>query len=196
MGALDMGVKQEELQALVDKWRSANPRIYEFWYDIQRAVIKCLKSGQPSRVRSIGISKVADYGAQLCYLNVELPSGRKLYYATPHLTQNKWGGDSIGYYGMNQETKKWAKMETYGGKLVENITQAVARDCLTVALDRLYSRGYKILFHVHDEVVIESPIGRDDLHTVCTIMGEPIPWAEGLLLTAEGFEGLYYKKDG
>ena len=194
MKALEAGIPEDELQGIVDRWRAANSKIVGFWYALQYAIVECISTGRSQRVGYIGIKKVADLQNKLCFLQLELPSGRCLFYSNPHIGVNKWGGDSIGFYGMDQTSKKWTKQESYGGKICENICQAVARDCLAIAIERLWLAGYKIVGHVHDEVLIEGNEG--DLTDVSRIMGAAITWAPGLILRAEGFEGEYYKKDG
>ena len=128
-------------------------------------------------------------------MTIQLPSGRKLFYAQPSIGTNRWGGPSILYWGVNQTTRKWEQTETYGGKLTENVVQALARDCLAIAIEHLEAAGYPVVFHVHDAVVIEVPSEKADLDAVCRIMGQPVPWAPGLPLKAEGWIGKYYKKD-
>ena len=131
-------------------------------------------------------------------MTITLPSGRKLYYINPSLSQNQWGSPSIGYMGIEQGTKKWRKIETYGGKLTENVVQAIARDCLAEAIEHLETAGYKIVFHIHDEVVIDIPAYADNaqmLEDVKKIMTRPIPWAQGLPLGADGWVGTFFKKD-
>ena len=131
-------------------------------------------------------------------MSILLPSGRKLYYINPQVTENRWGQPSIAYYGVDQTTKKWKAIETYGGKLVENCVQAIARDCLAQAIEKLEAQGFPIVFHVHDEVVIDIKPFADNkamLDMVTSIMTEPIPWAQGLPLGADGWVGTFFKKD-
>jgi DNA polymerase len=156
-----------------------------------------VRTCQPTGVNGVLFSREGDYSTGQDFLTITLPSGRKLYYVKPFLAPNRWGNDSIHYHGMDQTTKKWGEQETYGGKLVENIVQAIARDCLAVAMQRLESAGYEIVMHIHDEVVIDRPAseGIDYLIKACGIMGLPIPWAPGLLLRADGFTTDYYKKE-
>lgn len=192
MGALKMGIPQQDLQDLIDTWRAANPNIVRFWYKLNQAAMKVLEHG--------GIERVA-HGVSFEYKNknlyMHLPSGRSLCYVNPSIGLNRFEKATINYFGMDQMTKKWCKQETYGGKLFENLCQAFARDCLAVAMLRLDKKGYPIVFHVHDEVIIESwdldP--EDTLQDICRIMGEPISWAPGLLLKADGYVTKYYKKD-
>lgn len=194
MGALDMGLTEEDLPDIVQRWRGANKRIVDLWYSVENAVMDVMNYGLPVAMRGLVFAREADLARGLDYLTIRLPSGRKLYYATPHLTKNRFGKDSLGYWGMDQVKKKWSAQETYGGKLVENIIQATARDCLALAIQRLDQRGYQIVMHIHDEIVIDAPAGTD-LDVVNSIMGEPISWAPGLILRGDGFETSYYKKD-
>lgn len=192
MGAKKMGIPENEWQSLVDTWRAANPNIVRFWYKLNQAAMKVLEHG--------GIERVA-HGVSFEYKNknlyLHLPSGRSLCYVNPSIGLNRFDKATINYFGMDQMTKKWCKQETYGGKLFENLCQAFARDCLAVAMLRLDKKGYPIVFHVHDEVITESwdldP--EDTLQDICRIMGEPISWAPGLLLKADGYVTKYYKKD-
>lgn len=196
MGALTMGLAEEELPEIVSRWRAANKRIVDLWYAVERCALETMRTGQPSGVRGIIFAREGSYETQQDFLTITLPSGRKLYYVKPFLSPNQWGNDSIHYYGMDQETKKWSVVDTYGGKLVENIVQAIARDCLAVAMQRLEAAGYQIVMHVHDEVIIDISKERGPhLLYVCGIMGEPIPWAPGLMLKADGFTSEFYKKE-
>lgn len=190
MGALKMGLKEEELQDLVDAWRNTNPSIVRLWSEVGRAAMKAVEAGGAFVIRH-GI-KFIKRGAFLC---IDLPSGRSLYYARPHIANNQFGSKALKYEGMNQTTKQWGRQETYGGKLVENIVQAIARDCLALAMRRLDKAGYPIVSHVHDEVILETKIGEGSLEEACEIMGRPIKWAPGLPLRADGYETPYYKKD-
>lgn len=190
MGGERMGLSEPEMQEIVDSWRLANPNIVRLWYDIQEAAMAVIGNiGRTVEVR--GCRFKWDKGLMW----ITLPSGRSLCYATPGIGKNRFGGDSITYWGINQTTRKWEKQETYGGKLVENIVQAIARDCLAHSMLRLAEEGFKIVMHVHDEVVIEEPYDGKTLEEACRIMGEPISWAPGLLLRADGYETEYYKKD-
>ena len=190
MGADKMGLSDEELQETITQWRLANPNIVRLWYDIQEAAMTVI--GNIGRVVEVrGCRFKWDKGLMW----ITLPSGRSLCYATPGIGRNRFGGDSITYWGINQTTRKWEKQETYGGKLVENLSQAIARDCLAHSMLRLDEEGFKIVMHVHDEVVIEEPYDGKTMDEACRIMGEPISWAPGLLLRADGYETEYYKKD-
>lgn len=196
MGALDMGLTEEELPDIVGRWRAANKRIVSLWYAAENAALECMRTAKQTGIdKGVIFSRESDIINGLDFLTVTLPSGRKLFYAKPYLAPNKWGKDSLHYMGPNQTTKKWSDLETYGGKLVENIVQAIARDCLAVAMQRLRDKEYRIVMHIHDEVVIDCPEKYADLDEACEIMGQPIPWADGLLLKAAGFIGDYYMKD-
>lgn len=196
MGALDMGLDEEELPDIVRRWRAANKNIVALWYAAENAAVECMRTANQTGInKGILFTREADIINGLDFLTVTLPSGRKLFYAHPYLAPNAWGNESLHYAGMNQTTKKWCELETYGGKLVENIVQAIARDCLAEAMDRLHKNGYKIVMHIHDEVVIDCPEDSADLERACKIMCEPAEWAEGLQLNAAGFIGDYYMKD-
>lgn len=188
MGAINMGLEEEELQGLVDSWRSANPNITRFWKIVEKSAINAVK-GNSSTIDK-GISFKREDGI----LFITLPSQRKLAYMKPRIVLNRFGSESIAYDGVNGTTKVWEEIETYGGKLVENIVQAVARDCLAESIKRLHNRGYRIIFHVHDEIILETD---EDVKVeeIENIMAESIYWAEGLNLTAAGFETHFYKKD-
>lgn len=194
MGALDMGLTEEELPDIVRRWRSSNRRIVDLWYGIENAALAVMKTGQTVGIKGIIISREGDYSNNQDFLTITLPSGRKLFYVKPFLSPNQWGNDSIHYWGMDQTTKKWTTMDTYGGKLVENIVQAIARDCLAESLVRVRNAGYQTIMHIHDEVVIDAPAD-SSLEQICDLMGEPIPWAPGLQLKADGFITEFYKKD-
>ena len=195
MGALRSGLTEDELPDIVDRWRRSNPAIVNFWYQVEAAALAAVQEGRSSTVGCVAISRECDPGNGLDFMTIKLPSGRKLYYASPHMGVNRFGKPSICYWGQNQTTKKWAPLETYGGKLVENITQAVARDCLFYSIEQLQAAGYRIVFDIHDEVVIEAPAGLADLDRVVEIMSQPIPWAPGLPLNADGWVDGYFKKD-
>lgn len=194
MGALDMGLEEKELPDVVRRWRNANKRITDLWYGIENAVIKLMETGETQGLKGIIFSREIDliYGQD--FLTIKLPSGRKLYYPKPHLKENRFGSNALHYFGVNQTTKKWEVQETYGGKLVENIVQAISRDCLAVTLKRLEDEGLQTVMHIHDEAVIDAD-PNVDLDKVCELMGQPIEWAPGLLLKAAGFESNYYMKD-
>lgn len=195
MGALDMGLTEAELPDIVNRWRDANKRIRDLWYNMEAAAVQVIQTGQPVGLRSLVLAREMDAGNNLDFLTIRLPSGRKLYYAHPSLGQNQWGKPSITYMGMDQTTKKWKLIETYGGKLVENCVQAIARDCLAEAIERLEAANYPVVFHVHDEVVVECTAERASLDDIAAIMGQPVSWAPDLPLGADGWVGAFYKKD-
>lgn len=194
MGALNMGLTEEELPDIVSRWRAANPNITALWYDIQNAALDTVQNANTNIVSCVTLRLEYDPVYGNTYLTIELPSGRKLFYNNPHIGLNRFDREAVHYYGLNQTTKKWEIDSTYGGKLVENITQAVARDCLCVALDRIKEAGYDVVMHIHDEVVIDSPVYKK-LEDVNKILAEPIDWAPGLVLKGAGFESDYYMKD-
>lgn len=194
MGALRMGLSEEELPDIVQRWRGSNRHIVRLWYEVENAALETLRSGRPSAAGRCIFALESD-GHDQTFLTVALPSGRKLFYARPFLTLNRFEKQSMGYWGMDQRTKKWGRQETYGGKLVENITQAVARDCLAENLTKLETAGYPVVFHIHDEVVIDIEKDRANLGAVVEIMSQPIPWAPGLPLDADGWVGEYFTKD-
>lgn len=185
MGALDMGLAEEELQPLVNAWRQSNPNIVRFWWDVDSAVKRVVKERKP---QSIG-------GVRMFYqsgmLFITLPSGRNLVYVKPRIGENHFSGESVTYEGVGG-TKKWERIESYGPKFVENIVQATARDILMYAMKTL--RCYEIVAHVHDEIIIEAD-PRMSLDVLCEQMGRVPPWAEGLLLRADGYVCEFYKKD-
>ena len=195
MGALDMGLSEEELPDIVSRWRDANKRIRDLWYAMEAAAVSVIQNGTPTGLHNILLAREVDHSNGLDFLTIRLPSGRKLYYANPSLGVNQWGNPSIMYKGMDQTTRKWKQIETYGGKLVENCVQAIARDCLAEAIERLEAMGYAVVFHVHDEVVIECTPDRADLDRVAAIMSQPLTWAPDLPLGADGWIGEFYKKD-
>lgn len=194
MGALNMGLTEEELPGIVKMWRDSNKNITGLWWAIGSTAIEVVEGGGRKAVNGIIFEKEGDLSNGLDFLTVQLPSGRKLYYVNPGTKLNSWDSKVITYMAQNQTTGKWEIAETYGGKLVENIVQAIARDCLAVSIKRLTEKGFKIVMHIHDEVVIEAPM-ETTVDEVCEIMGQEIEWAKGLLLRADGFETMYYKKD-
>lgn len=185
MGALDMGLTEDELHPLVTAWRSANPNIVRFWLDVDRAVMRAVREHINSEVRGIRFSW------QSGMLFITLPSGRKLTYIKPRIGMNQFGSDCVTYEGVGS-TKQWERLESYGPKFVENITQATSRDILCYAMKTL--RCCNIVAHIHDEVVIDAD-KRMSLEAVCEQMGRTPPWAPGLKLRADGFECNFYKKD-
>ncbi|WP_010271390.1 DNA polymerase [Paenibacillus senegalensis] len=190
MGALDMGIPEDDLQGLVDAWRNANPKIKQFWYKVGNAAVDAVDQKRVIELHH-GLRFIPDDP----FLFIELPSKRRLAYYKPKLKPNKWGGTQLSYEGVDQDTKRWGRLSTYGGKLVENIVQAVARDCLAVSLLRLDERGYDVVMHVHDEVVLDEPKDWDCMQEITDIMGQPIAWAPGLPLAADAFETEFYMKD-
>lgn len=199
MGALRSGLTEDELPDIVARWRRSNPAIVNFWYQVEAAALEAVQSGKTSTVGPVVIGREIDPDNQLDFMTIRLPSGRKLYYVGPHMGVNRFGKPSICYWGQLQGKKGsrsgWSELETYGGKLVENITQAVARDCLFYAMEALTVAGYRIVFDIHDEVVIEVPEQQADLSRVVEIMSRPAPWAPGLPLNADGWVGAYFRKD-
>lgn len=185
MGAIEMGLTEEELQPLVDSWRSANPNIVRFWWDVDRVVKKAVKQREPSELKGIR------FECRSGMLFITLPSGRRLAYVKPRMGENRFGGESVTYEGVGG-TKKWERIESYGPKFVENIVQAISRDILCYAMKTL--SHCRICAHVHDELIIE--IRKDaSLAAICEQMGRTPPWAEGLVLRADGYETQFYKKD-
>lgn len=195
MGALDMGIPEDDLPDIVQRWRDTNKRICDLWYKMNSAAVEAISTGCSVGVGRLLVSCEYDAAHEVEYLTVLLPSGRKLYYNSPQIGENKWGGPSISYMGMDQTTKKWKRIETYGGKLVENCVQAVARDCLAQAIENLEAKGLPVVFHIHDEVVIDCRADTATLEDVVDIMSQPIPWAPGLPLNADGWVGGFFKKD-
>ena len=189
MGALDMGIEEDELKPLVDSWRKANPNIKKFWYNCQKSAIGVLEDGEPRYTNGLKFYLKQEH------LLIELPSGRTLVYRDAELTDNSWGATVVAFRGLDIN-RKWTTVKTYGGKLVENIVQATARDALGVSMERLEKQGYKIVAHVHDELILEVPDdGHDHLKDIEDIMSQPIDWAEGLNLDSDGFVSPFYMKD-
>jgi len=195
MGALKMGLKEEELKGLVKRWRASNKRIVNLWYSIENAALEVMKTGQAVGIKGLIIAREIDFNNNQDFLTIKLPSERKLFYAKPFVKTNEMGREALYYRGINQETKKWENIPTYGGKLTENIVQAIARDCLAESIKRLEAAGYKTCFHVHDEVILDVPKDKADLKAVTDIMGQPITWAPGLTLKADGYKTAFYKKE-
>ena len=187
MGALDMGLTEEELPPLVAAWRKANPHITQFWWDVDAAAIKAVTEKQKTKVGKI----IFEYKSGILFIT--LPSGRKLSYVKPRMAVNKFGRDGLTYEGIS-ENKKWSRIETYGPKLVENIVQGTARDLLAEAMLRVEKKGYPIVMHCHDEIIAEVPEGTGSVDEMCEIMAVQPEWAEGLPLRADGFECRFYKK--
>lgn len=185
MGALEMGLEEEELKPLVNAWRASNPNIVKFWWDIDSVVKKCIKENKSQKTNNI------EFHCMSGMLFIVLPSGRQLAYVKPRIGENIFGGESVTYEGVGG-TKKWERIESYGPKFVENIVQAISRDILIYAMKTL--RNCSIVAHVHDEVIIEAD-PRISIDSVCDQMGRVPPWAKGLLLNADGYDCDFYKKD-
>ena len=194
MGALNMGLTEEELPDIVQRWRTANPRIRDLWYAVEEAALAVMQTAQPQAIYNLIFNLESDIVYGQSFLTVQLPSGRKLYYPRPFLKENQFGKMAIHYYTVGQQTRKWEVTSTYGGKMTENIVQAIARDCLAETLRRIDAKGLQVVFHVHDEVIIDAPAGTT-VEEICDLMAEPIAWAPGLILKGAGFEGNYYMKD-
>ena len=188
MGALDMGLAEEELPPLVRQWREANPHIIRLWAQVENAAMTAVR--EKARVRLGRLT----FHCRSGMLFITLPSGRKLCYVKPRIQTNRFGGDGLTYEGVG-EGKKWTRIETFGGKLTENIVQATARDLLAEAMLRLRDAGFEIVMHVHDEAVLEVPIGHSGVDEVCALMAEAPAWADGLPLRADGYECRFYQKD-
>lgn len=187
MGALSMGVPEEELKPLVDAWRGSNPNIVKLWWDVDRAASTCVREKGPTETHGIR------FFYQSGMLFIVLHSGRRLVYVKPRMGINRYGSETVTYEGVGAQ-KKWLRLESYGPKFVENVVQATARDILVEAMQRLDAKGYKIVMHVHDEAVIEAPADTS-LEDICSVMGETPAWANGLLLRADGYVCDFYKKD-
>lgn len=193
MGADKMGLSDDELQTVVRKWREASPHIVKLWSDVENAAMNAV-SGIPVTIKQHGLHFHVEDDA----LYIELPSGRHLVYLHPHLGKNRFGSDAIIYTGLGGSKTtagRWGTLETYGGKLSENLVQGIARDCLCAAMKRLTDAGYKICAHIHDEVILEMPEGKGSLDGAVRIMCQNEPWNEGLVMNADGFEAKYYQKD-
>lgn len=194
MKRMDKGgsIPEDELQSVVDQWREANPRVVKLWRTCEMAAKTAIQEHRTVRILR---------GIEFSYINrnlfIKLPSGRKLCYWDTRLKQDDYTGRlSIVYMGVNQETKQWGETETYGGKLVENIVQATARDCLAVAMTRVSSLDYKIVMHVHDEMIVDVPSTDTEAPgKITAIMAQPIDWAEGLPLKGDTYETPFYMKD-
>lgn len=188
MGALDMGLIEEELAPLVSTWRNANPHITKFWWDVDAAAIKAFTEKKKTSVGKITL----EYKSGILF--IELPSGRKLSYIKPRMALNKFGRNGLTYEGI-AKNKKWSRIETYGPKLVENIVQGTARDLLAEAMLRVEKKGYTIVMHCHDEIIAEVPEGIGSVEEMSAAMAEQPDWAEGLPLRADGYECAFYKKE-
>ncbi len=187
MGALDMGLTEEELPPLVAAWRKANPHMVQFWWDVDAAAIKAVTEKQKTKVGKI----IFEYMSGILFIT--LPSGRKLSYVKPRMAVNRFGRDGLTYEGI-AENKKWSRIETYGPKLVENIVQGTARDLLAEAMLRVEKKGYPIVMHCHDEIIAEVPEGSGSVDEMCEIMAIQPKWAEGLPLRADGYSCSFYQK--
>nr|WP_027296086.1 DNA polymerase [Robinsoniella sp. KNHs210] len=194
MGALNMGLTEDELPDIVQRWRQANRRIVDLWYSVEQAALAAMNTAQPQAIRGLIFALEGDLIYGQSFLTVQLPSGRKLFYPKPFLQENQFGKMAVHYYTVGQQTKKWEVTGTYGGKMTENIIQAIARDCLAVTLQRIDALGLQVVFHVHDEVIIDAP-KEVSVEQICDLMAEPITWAPGLILKGAGFESSYYMKD-
>ena len=188
MGADKMGLSDDELFDIVARWRASNKRIVELWYRCESAVLTAIRTGTAQNVNGCTFRKADNF------MIITLPSGRELFYVSPTLKTNEKGKEQMFYMGVEQGTKKWGEIGTYGGKIVENIVQAIARDCLALSMKKTAAKGFKVVMHIHDEMVIDSPMNRE-LRELTDIMAEPVPWAQGLILRGDGFESMFYKKD-
>lgn len=197
-------LSDDEVKGIVDRWRETNSMIRDLWNIVDSAAVTVITNGGAQTIRSETTDAVITLACELDvitgtrYMTILLPSGRKLYYPSPEIGVNRWGNPSVSYMGQNQTTKRWERVETYGGKLVENIVQAIARDCLAIAIENLEAQGLHVVFHIHDEVVIDTPAWANEdtmLETVTKIMTNPIPWAQALPLNADGWVDKYFKKD-
>lgn len=188
-------LSDDEVKEIVTRWRGTNKRIVDLWYKVENAAVSVIQTGKQTGVNGLLFTREFDLNSGLDFMTITLPSQRKLFYAKPKLGQNQWGNPSIIYYGVNQKNKQWSEIETYGGKLVENIIQAIARDCLSTAIEHLEQAGFPVVFHIHDEVVIDCPTEKADLDAVVKIMTLPIPWAAGLPLNADGWTSDFFRKD-
>lgn len=195
MGAMKMGIPEEDLPEIVSRWRDSNKRIVDLWYSLENAAVSVIQTGMPCGLRGLYLAREYDAQNNLDFLTITLPSGRKLFYASPSLGMNTWNRPSILYKGVNQKTRQWTQLETYGGKLVENVVQAIARDCLALAIEHLEDAGFHVVFHIHDEVVIDCPADKADLDKVVEIMTQQVPWAPDLPLNADGWVGDFFRKD-
>lgn len=196
-GRLPETTPLEQLEDIKTRWRKTNKRIVDLWYKLQNAAVQVITQGGSVGVNGLIIAHEWDAIQKTDYMTITLPSGRKLFYNAPRIGENKWGGPSISYMGVNDKNK-WGRIETYGGKLVENCVQAIARDCLAQAIEHLEAAGLPVIFHIHDEVVIDiRPFADNDamLAKTVEIMSRPVPWAPGLPLGADGWVGKFFKKD-
>ena len=191
-------IPENEMPDIVKRWRAASPRICDFWYSMQNAALDTIETGRMNTVNNIlTFRHEIDVKNDLDFLTMQLPSGRRLFYDHPIIAYDDYGRPRIRYNGADQKTHQWVKLDTYGGKLVENATQAIARDCLAVTMERLVGAGFQIVFHIHDEVICDVPRGKyeDPYKIMLEIMATPVPWAKGLILAGDGFTADFYKKD-
>ena len=195
MHALDMGLKEEELPEIVSRWRQANPHIAKLWYEVEEAALSAVRGDGDQRTHGLTFRLEVDLSAGLQFMSIELPNGRKLYYPKPSIRMNEKGRDALHYFSASGQSGKWSENSTYGGKLTENIVQAIARDCLCEVLKRVEAAGHRVVFHVHDEMIVDAPKGTLTVDELCDLMGQPISWAPDLILKGAGFESSYYKKD-
>lgn len=184
-------IPDDEIPMIISNWRKASPRICKFWYNVEGAAKTAMEERRTVKLK---------HGITFSYINhilfIGLPSGRKLAYYNARIEEGKKGKPVITYEGVDQETKAWGRNDTWGGKLVENIVQAVARDCLAETIKRVGSAGYQIVMHVHDEIIVDVPkVDTSALKTITDIMAQPISWAPGLPLRGDGYETDYYRKD-
>ena len=192
-GADKMGMTEEEMQETVDLWRESSPKICQLWKTMEKAACRCVLSKAPTKDSLAGIR--FDYENGVLWMT--LPSGRRLAYWGAQYTESRFhpGRRVLSYMGVDQQTKKWNRIETWGGKLVENLVQATARDCLRESMFSLDAEGYDIRAHVHDEVIVTEPIGGRSVEQMAEVMGRAIDWAPGLPLRADGYETPFYMKD-
>lgn len=187
MGGEAMGLTEEEMKTIVESWRGANSKIVQFWWDVDSAVIKAVREHKVTKARMF------TFHYESGFLIATLPSGRSLFYAKPHLMENQFGRPELTYMGTGTN-RKWQRIESYGPKIVENLIQGFCRDLLAEAIERMTKAGYRIVMHIHDEVVIEAPMDAD-LKTACDLMSVTPDWAPGLKLSAAGFAAEFYQKD-
>lgn len=194
MGADKMGLTEEEMTEIVDKWRVANPNIVKLWHGLNRACIRALQTGQDQEIRGLIVRYECETIYGQSFLTIQLPSGRELFYPKPYIKDNQFNKPAVHFF--SQKGTKWGSESTYGGKLTENCVQAIARDCLGDLLIKLDERLKEspVVMHIHDEVVLDA---KQDLtlEEVCDVMAEPVSWAPGLVLKGAGFESEFYMKD-
>ena len=189
-----MGLSELEMDTIVKKWRKANPAIVALWGDLESCAMRAIETRKP--VRSIHKGLLFECNGEV--MTIKLPSGRRLFYQSPSFAENKWGKKSIRYKGMDQTTKQWGWVDTQGGKITENVIQAIARDLLADAMQRVEAAGFEVVMHVHDEVVVEMMSGdynEEVLNDICEIMGETSEVYAGVPFPADGYLTPYYKKD-